>query len=63
MVVHPQMLDYSMTMHLIINSFESDTSLLLNLLFKLLLLKWLICGNEYLMFHKNMEHKGNHGDI
>ena len=30
--------------------FESDTSCLLNLLLKLLLLKWLICENGYLKF-------------
>ena len=39
MVVHRQILDYSMIMHPIIHYFESDTSWLLNLLFKLLWLK------------------------
>ena len=39
MVVHRQILDYSMIMHPIIHCFESDTSWSLNLLFKLLLLK------------------------
>ena len=57
MVVHLQILDYSMTMDQAIHCFEKDLSWLLNLLLKLLLLKWLICGNDYIMFYKNMEQK------
>ena len=56
-------LDYSMIMHQIIHSLESYTSLLLNLLLKLLSLKLLICGNAYLTFNKNMEHNEDHGDM
>ena len=39
MVVNPQILDYSMIMHQIIHCFETDTSWILNLIFKLLFLK------------------------
>ena len=39
MVVHPQMLDFYMILHQIIHYFESDTSWILSLLFKLLLLE------------------------
>ena len=63
MVVHPPILDYSMIMHQIIHCFESDTSLLLNILFNFLLLKRLICENVYLTFYTNMEHKEKHGDM
>ena len=63
MVVYPQILDHSMIMHQIIHCFVRDTSWLLNLLFKLLLLKWFIWGNDYLTVYKNMEHKENHGDM
>ena len=57
MVVHLQILDYSMTMDQAIHCFEKDLSWLLDLLLKLLLLKWLICGNDYITFYKNMEQK------
>ena len=40
MVVHHQILDHPMIMHQISHYFENDTSWLLNLLLKLLLLKW-----------------------
>ena len=63
MVVHPQILDYSMIMHQIMHCFESALPWLLNLLFKLLLLKWLIRGNDYLTFYENTQHKGNHYDM
>ena len=63
MVVDSHILDHSMVMDQMINCFESDTSWLLNLLSKLLLLKWLVCGNDYLTFYKTIEHKGNHGDM
>ena len=63
MVVHPQTLDYSMIMHQIMHCFESGLPWLLNLLFKLLLLKWLIRGNDYLTFYENTQHKGNHYDM
>ena len=63
MVAPPQILEYFIVMYQIIHSFESDTSWVLNVLSNLLLWKWLICENDYLMFRKNMEYKGNHSDI
>ena len=62
MVAHPQIIEYTTIMLHIIHSFENDTSLLLNLL-RVLLLKWLICANDYLTFYNNMERKENLGDI
>ena len=63
MVIDLQILDHSMVIDQIIHCFQSDTYWLLNLLSKLLLLKWFVCGNDYLTFYKNIEHKGNHGDM
>ena len=53
-----QLLEYSVVMHRINNSLESNTTWLLNLL-----LKWLICGNDYLTFYKNVEYKVNRNDM
>ena len=63
MVAHHQILECWMIMHQIIgDSFEIDTTWILNLL-ELLLLKWLIYGNDYLTFYNSMEQKGNLGDM
>ena len=52
--------EYSINMHRIIHSCETDKSWLLNLL-KLLLLKGWICENGYLTFYNNMEQSGKLG--
>ena len=62
MVAHPQIIEYSTIVHQLIHSFENDTSWLLCLL-NVLLLKWLICANDYLTFYNNMERNENLGDI
>ena len=64
MVAHHQMiLECSIIMHQKIQSFEIDTSWLLNLLKLLILLKWLIHRNDYVTFYNNMDQKGNLGDM
>ena len=45
MVAYHQILEYSIIMYQIIYFFEVEASSLLNSV-KLLLLKWLICGND-----------------
>ena len=64
MVVHPLLLDYSILDYASNNPlfWKLYIVLVLNLLFKLLLLKRLICGNDYLTFCKNTENKGNHDE-
>ena len=54
LVTHHQILEHSIIMQQIIDYFETDTPLLSNLL-KLLLLKWLIYGDDYLKFYNSME--------
>ena len=54
LVAHHQILEHSIIMQQIIDYFETDTPLLSNLL-KLLLLKWLIYGDDYLKFYNSME--------
>ena len=54
LVAHHQILEHSIIMQQIIDYFETDTPLLSNLL-KLLLLKWLIYGDDYLEFYNSME--------
>ena len=54
LVAHHQMLEHLIIMQQIIDYFETGALWLLNLL-KLLLLKWLIYGNDYLKFYNSME--------
>ena len=54
LVAHHQILEHLIIMQQIIDYFETAALWLLNLL-KLLLLKWLIYGNDYLKFYNSME--------
>ena len=58
LVAHHQILEHLIIMQQIIDYFETAALWLLNLL-KLLLLKWLIYGNDYLKFYNSMEQKKN----